>query len=67
MYFSKINNLVFISDSTKKIIKKIKKNEINDEIKLLALMSGYTISNYTIFKKVLLLVLVNMCRLEKRY
>ena len=52
IYYSKINNLVFISDSTQKIIKNSKKKEINNEIKLLALMSGYTISNFTIFKKI---------------
>ncbi len=53
IYFTKINNLVYISDSTKQIIQNTKKKEINNEIKLLALMSGYTISNHTIFKKIL--------------
>ncbi len=52
IYFSKIDNLVLISDSAKKIIKNKNGKEIDDEMKLLALMSGYTISNYTIFKKV---------------
>ncbi len=52
IFYTKEDNNLIISDRVKHISNHIKKNTINHEIKLLSLMSGYTISNYTIFKKI---------------
>ncbi len=52
LYYYVKNNKILISDFSKNIKKNFKNLELNNEIKKLSLMSGYTISNYTIYKDI---------------
>ena len=52
LYYSFRDNKVIVSDFSKNIKKNLKYLKFDKEIKELSLMSGYTISNYTIYKDI---------------
>ncbi len=52
LYYYFKNKRIIISDFSKNIIKNVKKIIINKEVRNLSLMSGYTISDYTIYQNI---------------
>ena len=52
IFYSKLKKHIIISDSTNLIKQQILNPKIHNDIKTLALMSGYTISKYTLYKNI---------------
>jgi asparagine synthase (glutamine-hydrolysing) len=65
LYYYFENKKLFISEKAKDIKKYFNIKEINEEISILAKMSGYTFSNYTLYSKIYTLNPGEFLRIDK--